>query len=198
MQINESPKIVGPEKITKKVAGETYARLLSAEILGQPYKNADLVRKGREYAVLDHEKKEITYYMEYREKSFGGHRTVFQNFIWRNLTVPELAGLPTKVFFEYLLPIHGKIVTDQVQTDFGKGFWRNAIGVAISKGLHVYFFDLNKKERPTEIKDQSDFDAVVDLVWGSGEPNRWRLVMISKEKLKGEIGTSLDDFGVPN
>lgn len=201
MAINEdTPKLIDPEKVTPAAAKKAYQELVKdskTKIIDSPYPNANLVQSGDRFAVLDHGKQEVTYYMEFKERDLEGHKAVYQSMIWRDATAVGTKGVSTKVFFDYLLPMHGIVTTDNVQTDMGKTFWRSAIGEAIHKGLHVYYMDLNKRAKPKPIKTQSDLDDVVSFIWGKGEQNRYRLVMISQKPFDREMGIDLDDFGIP-
>lgn len=200
MELTEAPKLIDPEKVTPTAAKSAYSTLKSdpkTKVLESPYPNADLVRSGERFAILDNDRQEITYYMEFKERDLEGHKAVYQNLVWRNATIGGTRGIAERMFFEQLLQIYGIITTDDIQTDLGKGFWRSAVGRAIEKNLHVYFFDLNQRANPKPIQTQSDLDDVVDLIWGKGEENRYRLIMISKKPFSAPVGIDIDEFGMP-
>lgn len=199
-ELTEAPKLIDPEKVSPDAAKKAYATLKAdskTKVLDSPYANADLVQSGDRFAILDHGKQEITYYMEFKERDLEGRKAVYQNMVWRNATVGGTRGIAERIFFENLLPIHGVMTTDDIQTDLGKLFWRSAVGRAIEKNLHVYFFDLNTRAQPTPIKTQSDLDDVVSFVWGKGQENRYRLLMISQKPFVSVVGVDIDEFGVP-
>ena len=84
------------------------------------------------------------YYVQYKEimHKMIGHRAISQIAVWRDDLSTHAHGLAARIFWDHLLPIHGVMITDALQTKDGRRFWMNRIGEAYKRGLNVYYLNL--------------------------------------------------------
>lgn len=194
--LTEVPKLIDPGKMSPEQAAKVYLDLKKdrrKKSLGKVYDGAELVRSGQKFAVMDHNLKQVTYYMVYQERKVKNFKAVYQSMVWRNKSA-STEFIPREVFWNYLFPIYGKVTTDRIQTDLGKGFWQNIIiDAAEKRHLLVYFIDLNSGDIEP-IKNQADLSHVEEIVWGKTEANKGRLILISADKL-GIVSDRQDRFG---
>lgn len=184
--MNESPKLIDVENIEKDTRKELYTELHKDKRLIKlypPYPGADLVRVGQKFAVLDNNIREITYFMKWDYKKVKGMRVVYQPYVWRSRDYPQNIGIPLKVFFDYLFPITGKVATDRLHTDMGKGFWQHAVEIAFNKYLYVYLVDLINKDTLVQIKNNDELASVSKDIWGNSKKYETRVLLISKDPI---------------
>lgn len=65
----------------------------------------------------------------------------------------ETISLPSKIFFKFILPKTGTLVTDYQQTQDGQRFWTNKIGKALQKSLFVNFQSDRVIKQVTSIRE---------------------------------------------
>lgn len=196
--ITETPKIIPAGDLSATEARQYYKDFSNdkrTKEIDNPF-NIKLVKAGDRFAVMNDETGRIDYLMIMNERKINGMKCKYQSFVWRSISMPR--GLAIFVFFNYLLPIYGKAVTDRLQTDLGSSFWRGVIDEAIKTNKYVYAIDLNTNS-VSEIKDHDDYHNIKDVVWGSKEANKARLIMISDEKIfeSKKMSESLDSWGMP-
>lgn len=171
--------------ITPDVAKSVYLEMKKdskTRVIESPYSNADLVQSGDRFAVLDHDRQEITYYMEYRERDLKGFKALYQSMVWKSWLVND-KGIPQKVLWKCLFPAHGIVTTDNIETDLGTGFWHHVVIDALQAGKCVYFLDSNSNEGLRPIKTHGDLHIVHKSIWNKGDRNRLRFVLISERSL---------------
>jgi len=100
---------------------------------------------------------------------------------------PEFASprrFAPHVFWEVLFKRHD-IISDSIQTNFGRRFWINRIGEAYSKNLCVYFLNLKgpKIAEVRRLRTIEDFNAMSTKVWGSEVKMRNIRLAITKNPL---------------
>jgi hypothetical protein len=190
----ESPNIIGaytPITLTNSIQNnQLYNKLLNNahrklyKILNDDTKIYTL---GQKIFCLNHKRKKITYYMEFK-KSYsniiGNH--VQQVFLWSLDNNDYELNLPTTIFWEYLLPKYGSILTDSKQSWDGRRFWKRQINRALhTSGVYVYYVDFGTRE-VYEINDEMDWEIFEDRgisVWDIGPKYEMRRILISNKRL---------------
>jgi len=113
----------------------------------------------------------VEYFVNYdatKFKNMFDHKFARQVLVHRNSYSPKSAGIPKTVFFDYLLPTFGGIVSDDQQTDKGRQFWTNAIIDALKQPnkYDVYIIKKSSNELiPVETFDE--FDSKGSEIWGN-------------------------------
>jgi len=157
-------------------------------VLGK-IKNHNLYKKGYELALIDETDKDvpkILYFVKFLVKriNYIKRDSAQQIAVWR-ADGSEAVGIAGDIFFNYILPITGCIVTDIYQTKEGQKFWQDRIANALERGLHVYYLDVmppNRKIVP--ILNYNDLISNRDEIWGDGQKYHERRVIITKDKLE--------------
>lgn len=112
----------------------------------------------------------VEYFANYKSKSYQSllkGRMIRQVLVQRNEFSIDSANIPKKVFFDYLLPTFGTIVTDEEQTNDGKKFWLHATSEALDQPEKYTVYILNKnKGKTTKIEDNDHFKTLTDNIWG--------------------------------
>lgn len=146
---------------------------------------ATIYRDGSQYFCLDTELKRITYYMKFEVGNNGKIGDyVWQSLVWRDFTIRYLSTIPQKMFFKYLLPKFGCILTDSEQSWDGRRFWALRISDAFTMNLNVYFynFDGHKLVKMNNINDFRQVQAQYD-VWGGNDKHRMKRMVITNKIL---------------
>jgi hypothetical protein len=127
----------------------------------------------------------LIYFVEYKiqQISYVGKSCACQIGVWRAAGNPEVAGLPKKIFFDYLLPKTGCMVTDYKQTDRGARFWMDRIGDAFSYGYHVYGINTVEPQFKKEVTNIDELDAILDELYGHDDKFQERKIIISKSPI---------------
>lgn len=90
-----------------------------------------------------------------------------------------------KIFWEVLFVKHD-MISDKIQTDFGKRFWVGRIGEAYTKQLYVYMMKV-KGSKIVEIHrlhTLEDFNLNRPLIWGKSIKSQSIRLAITKRPLK--------------
>lgn len=126
----------------------------------------------------------IDYFVKYKAISY---QNILNGRMLRQVLVERFghtifsAGIPKEVFFDYLLPTFGSIITDTQQTVDGKKFWENAIHYAL-KNLNKYsIYVVDKKSSShiaIKINSLKEFGVLVEHIWGTNECFKYMLVVI--------------------
>jgi hypothetical protein len=142
-----------------------------------------LVQKGHEIILIDDSNPnvpKILYFVKFIVKKINYiKRNSAQVAVWRT-SGSSAIGIASKIFFNYILPITGCIVTDIYQTLDGQKFWEDRISDALDAGLYVYFIDVmppNRKIVP--ILNFDDLHQLKDQIWGAGQKFHERRVIIT-------------------
>lgn len=135
----------------------------------------------------------LIYFVQWKEvfHNFVGHIASSQIAVWADSVDPRSTGIAKKIFWEQLLPIHGVLITDALQTPDGQRFWRNRLSEAFENKLNVYFLNLipakNLHTRELiKIADLKDFTklAATKEFWGKEELHRARKIIISSVEIE--------------
>lgn len=190
--LTEMPKLIPPLKGHE---------LNDASMNGQWYKDFDrdkykklivvlndhaiVSKDGTTFFCLDSDTKRVTYYLKYevaKHSQLGQY--VWQSMVWTDLNCDYIRGFPQKIFFDFLLPKYGCIVTDSEQTWYGQRFWQLRISEALKKGLFVYYFDFKLKQL-VQVNDWAEFEQIEKDhdVWGPHTQNEFKRMIISNRKL---------------
>jgi hypothetical protein len=128
--------------------------------------------KETEIYGIDEEDGLIVYYVRYevQKADFIDVNWVTQVLVWRGrLSSPKTEGLPKHVFFDYVFPTEGVVVTDSQQTENGEEFWQRRIPDAFAKHLNVYLIDFHKKT-VVKLKTKDDYAKLLNTKndpWGA-------------------------------
>lgn len=149
--------------------------------------NASIYTLGQKIFCLNDKRRKITYYMEFK-KSYNnviGHH-VQKIFLWSNGDNEYELDLPTHIFWEYLLPKYGSILTDSKQSWDGKRFWVRQIRKAYRiPGIYVYYVDFGTRE-VYEINDDIEWEIFSDRgieIWEDAPAYEMRRILISNKRL---------------
>lgn len=108
------------------------------------------------------------YFVRYRMIKANGNRFGRQVLVARKESSVRSTGIALYVFYKYLLPRFGALLTDTQQTLLGKRFWSYALHQAFVQNFHVYCLD--RKSTPNiliPIKDAESLDRKSYLIGGS-------------------------------
>lgn len=134
----------------------------------------------------------IIYYVQWKEifHKMIGHKAISQVAVWADSVDPRSSGIARRIFWEFLLPICGVMITDALQSPDGKRFWRNRVADAFKQDLHVYYINLmqSKGGAPGELTEIGSVDAFAELAadknfWGDQELHQARKIIISEIEL---------------
>lgn len=85
---------------------------------------------------------EIKFRVEYETQTIPEIGTgIVQVAVWREPSFVHTEGLTGVVFFDYLLPMYGMMISDDTHTDQGKRFWLRMMGHAVTRDLEVGMVD---------------------------------------------------------
>lgn len=127
----------------------------------------------------------IYYFVRYKSLSYSNlsnNRMMRQVLVQRFNSSTASVGIPKIVFFDYLLPTFGTIVTDTEQTADGKRFWMSAVVEALNNPskYEVYIFDRsNVKNSVIKINSLEHFETFENTIWGDSEMFKYKLIAIS-------------------
>lgn len=196
----EDPQNIGDFDFSKNKMRQLYSEYLNNKkniFLKEIYPHGRLIKNGSKYLILDDNLLAVTYYMESAFRKVKGREAAYQRLVWRDTDVPDTRLHPHEILFEYLLPLKGILASDRQQSTLGKRFWFIAVGMALQKGLHVYFIDLNKNDGFITIHNGEELREKEREIWGDHEKHQANLLVISEKALQPVMGESLDSFGIP-
>lgn len=114
----------------------------------------------------------IDYFVQYEtmQRRLTG-LSVTQVAIWRAVAIPYYPNITSAMFFDYLLPHFGAIMSDERQTIDGRRFWLRMMANAAAKDMQVGFVDFRGSQ--IELFDSSTNSDVVKWAstrgaWGKG------------------------------
>jgi hypothetical protein len=142
---------------------------------------------SKEIYCLDSSIQRVTYDMEFNTKTDPLIGTfVWQASVWHSKIDPITTGLPDKVFFEYLIPTYGTVLTDSRQSWDGARYWMGLIPKAFDKGLQVYYVDFEKRTTQ-HIPDvgywKSFYAKMGDIIWTPAKVGKMRRMTITTKSL---------------
>jgi hypothetical protein len=125
----------------------------------------------------------LSYFVRFEEKRFPltKDRYVTQIAVEADrVTAPT--GVASYVFFEYLLPMHGAVMTDNAQTRLGKIFWQRQVKLAIERGDAVFFIDTTNRVA-RKIFDRQSYDNAARDAYGTLDRHRNLRLLITTKPL---------------
>jgi len=158
-----------------------------------------LYKYKNKFALIDTDNAVLLYYMRYQNQyiKYLQAEVTSEVLLWKNRSqyLVGLTNITSRVFFEYLLPINGIIMTDTLHTEPGELFWLKRIEEALSKKLYVYYINLlpvdqNTNREIVRINDILDIlylsgDNVMKNPWGNEEKYEASRILISINELSG-------------
>lgn len=137
---------------------------------------------GYYYLMVDDE---IVYFVRYRKIKANGNSFGRQVLVARRKDSLEASKVAAHVFFSYLLPRFGALMSDTQQTRHGKAFWTFVLSEAFMKNLHVYCLD--RRSTPNTLQLISDRRVLqkdyASIIWGTDEGHLRTHAVISKTLL---------------
>ena len=131
------------------------------------------VVKGRETEIFGvvPERSYVGYYVRWERQDayFIDTDWATQVLVWAGVS-PFTKGLPDKVFYDYVLPETGTVVSDSEQSARGEHFWQRMIAMAFEDTKYkVYLIDFNKKivKRINKYDDYVKLYHSPDSPWGN-------------------------------
>lgn len=123
---------------------------------------------------------EVEYFVKFKDvRNIVGQKVTRQVLVHRNKSSFLSAGIPKIVFFDYLIPMFGGIVTDTQQTYNGKRFWEGVTMDALQhpEKYDVYIYKQNTKET-VKIHSRYEMDQNVKNIWGDSRLFEYILIAI--------------------
>lgn len=162
------------------------------KLIKQLSDNINLYEVGPKYVVIDERTlpKRCIYYVKYSLKNINyvvNRQAVSQILVWKKVGASSvLSGLPSKIFFDYLLPKTGLIITDYQQTSNGRRFWGDRIAGALERGLYVYYVNLQPERVLGQITNVDQLDNLSSFLYGKHQKYRQRRIFITNTPLEVE------------
>jgi hypothetical protein len=135
-----------------------------------------LYRTGTEEGYLfavAKDNEDLVYMVRYKRnvisKKYIGVASITQVALWANVAHPASIQLAKHVVFDILPTLSNSIISDSVQSDDGKKFWKRILSMADSKGLTYGLIEggANTKHRPTSEENSSEFfERIETTVYG--------------------------------
>lgn len=174
------PQLIGGENSPLKDSTfnrKYFKKLLKDKRCTNVYK--DLYQVGTRYFTYDKQLDLLMYYVQVEDRAYSKvGRVLTQIDVWHSPKDPTV-GLAADVLLNYFLPVHGKIMSDQLQTDDGMRLWRRTLATAFERNLHVYIVHISTRTI-IPVPDQNFFavDETVDMLWNTQPRARhWRLLI---------------------
>ena len=124
---------------------------------------------------------DIVYFVRYRRVKANGNAFGRQILVARKRSNILSTGVALHVFYSYLLPRFGALMSDTQQTQHGKAFWDYAIAAAFKRSILVYFLD--RRSTPNKVvllSTPKDVDLNSKEIWGTGQGHLRTHVVLSK------------------
>lgn len=103
----------------------------------------EIVRYGDKYVLLNHDSKTIDYYVKVEEGSYRVlGKWACQVEVWRERLSP-LTAIVSHIVETYIMPKHGIIISDSLQTSMGQELWARLGVRSLTNGYFVYAYDRN-------------------------------------------------------
>lgn len=139
-----------------------------------------LVRYGQNYYLLNPSFERVSFFSFIETKKFRLlGRYVTQVGVWRHDTAPA-TGVAKHVFFKYLLPMFGTIISDTDQTMEGRRFWSDRIVDALRNKFYVYAYFVSANKL-VSLKYESDYAKIVNRVYGDAKKYQLIRLVISNK-----------------
>lgn len=153
--LNEMPELIDatdfnmmdPAKnawLSEKLLSTKNREIIEEDERGLLFRVGD--REGN-VALYDKRDQRIVYWIRFktfRNKLIG--EPVTQIILWRDVDSDLTTNITKHVFFDYLLPKWGIIMSDAKQTAQGRDFWRSRMAQAAGLGLNVGLLNMNSQK----------------------------------------------------
>lgn len=135
----------------------------------------------------------IQYLLHYKTHRFVPIDAVCQLEVWRDprmMAPHEGPTLAQEVFRNVLLAKYGAVISDKIQTVFGKRFWQQEIRHALSSGKCVYYLKLSGTETGqvqeiVRVRDWPHFkQEVLPFVWGTDLKHQLIRLLIANQPVQ--------------
>ena len=128
----------------------------------------------------------VIYVMRYStvcfDKKLGIAESARQILIWRSSNSVFVYGIWRKIFWDYLMPKYGVIVSDSEQTDDGARIWMGVAAKAFETGYTVRLMDTNDSTF-IDMHTKAEFDMSKESAWGSSSFFRRKIFAVFKSEL---------------
>ena len=193
----ESPRIADPENFglgktdkNRKITSELLSEPNCREIANKTYEVSPTLDGRNVLFVLSDYDEKIAYYVswEIEKLSLLPKESMTQVAVWRGLTA---TGAPSSVFWNYIFPKTGIVVSDRAQTGKGADFWKDRMGEAFYRlGYNVYLLDFGTKD--VILLDEGDvsIENLFDRAYGKSAKFALLRYCISKDPLKHTLVAS--------
>jgi hypothetical protein len=179
----EMPEIIGNEDFgldSKKINADiaTYILNDASTVKVGDIKGHTLYKCDNKYAIIENDM--VVYYVKYEISHIKLLKSdaIQQVALWRDID-SEYNDVASVIFFDYLLPMTGCMVTDLYQTEYGQRFWESRVNDAFKKSLNVLYVDTTSGNI-VKMKDIAHLRELKDEIWGDGEQYQHRRVVIMK------------------
>lgn len=166
------PRLENPHD--NKKLFKTVSQQKNKQFIGHYNDHVELwkVVKGKETEIfgLVPEDSYVGYYVRWEQQNANFIDTDWatQVLVWAGVS-PFTKGLPDEVFYNYVLPETGTVVSDSEQSARGEHFWQRMIAMAFKNSKYkIYLVDFHKKA-VKRIKAYSDYVKLYhspDSPWG--------------------------------
>ena len=166
------PRLENPND--NKKLFKTVSQQKNKQFIGHYNDHVELwkVVKGKETEIfgLVPEDSYVGYYVRWEQQNANFIDTDWatQVLVWAGVS-PFTKGLPDEVFYNYVLPETGTVVSDSEQSARGEHFWQRMIAMAFKNSKYkIYLVDFHKKT-VKRIKAYSDYVKLYhssDSPWG--------------------------------
>jgi hypothetical protein len=198
--INESPQTIidiGDEHpLNDKLGNIKLARKLQSNnkkvLIKELAPGINFYQLPENYFVLDetnYNVPRVIYFVWYKLQNLGyiAKQAACQILVWRTSGYPiTLRGFAQHIFFDYILPKTGTIVTDYQQTSKGRGFWGDRIGEALNIGKYVYYVNFQPDRIIKQIINIRELEDLSDIAYGDHQKYRQRRLIITNQPINNE------------
>lgn len=182
-ELFEMPEIIGNEDFgfnSKRINSEIANSILNDSNTSKVgnLKGHTLYKCDNKYAMI--EDGLVVYYVKYEKSHVNILKSdaIQQVALWRDVD-SEYNDVASVIFFDYLLPETGYIVTDLYQTEYGQRFWESRIKDAFKRNLKVLYVN-TQTNKVVPILKMDDLYNLKNEIWGDGEQYQSRRVVIAK------------------
>lgn len=152
----------------------------------------------------------IKYYVHYKSYQFVPLHSLCQVGVWRDedfapSTRDDSPTMAAHVFRTLLLHKFGEVISDKIQTSFGRYFWVRQINWALEHKKHAYWLRLSGEEigkvlEIVKIKDNEHWNSLKSKTWGKTLKDQRIRLLISEKPVffppKKEFKRQKDNLGV--
>lgn len=185
----ESPQMIDLDPFEVSSASkEIKDNLSKSEVIEQHSDEVSLrhlpLRKHSYYFLYDSSLKEVTYFVRYRQIELGlpsCSSATRQVLVYRNKSINSgfRAGIAQEVFWNYLFPKTGCLVSDSMQSQDGRSFWEYVVKSAFERNLSVKLINTNN-QTIEDCSSLTEFNNKVKELYGSSKWFQRFLIAVTK------------------